>query len=198
MKLLAAFLVTISAWAANGVYSGITLSQNGVGFQASVQVFIGNTNLTTKAPNLYRDINGTMGLGNPFQSAPNGSYTFFAPPGQYDVQISGPGVTLYTVSILIIAPSVDSGVKPNITGCGTISNQIGGSTVGTFVTSAVSCTPSLTALPFGTNGHTCLMWDQTHYTTPIGNTSSTTTSASFPTFVTTVNDTITFNCGLAY
>ena len=93
---------------------------------------------------------------------------------------------------------VDSTTHPTITGCGTISSQVGGKLAGTFVTNATSCTPILTVLPTTTNGYACMLWDQTNPTNPIGNVSSTTTSATFGTLTTTASDTLTFQCGLSY
>ena len=88
---------------------------------------------------------------------------------------------------------------PTITGCGTISSKVGGGLSGTFVTSATSCTPVLTGLPSATsNGYNCLLWDQTNPTAPIGNLSSTTSSATFGNFTTTASDVIAFQCGLSY
>ena len=93
---------------------------------------------------------------------------------------------------------IDSTTHPTITGCGTISSQVGGKLAGTFVTNATSCTPVLTSLPSTANGYACMLWDQTNPTNPIGNVSSTTTSATFGTITTTASDTLTFQCGLSY
>jgi hypothetical protein len=93
---------------------------------------------------------------------------------------------------------IDSTTHPTITGCGTVSSQVGGKLAGTFVTSATSCTPVLSVLPATANGYACMLWDQTNPTNPIGNVSSTTTSATFGTITTTASDTLTFQCGLSY
>ena len=107
--------------------------------------------------------------------------------------------TVASVGNLFSKGTVRSGgTPPTITGCGTISSQVGGGLAGTFVTSATSCTPVLTALPSTTNGYSCMIWDQTHPTTPEGNISSTATSATFGTFTTTASDVIAFNCGISY
>lgn len=87
---------------------------------------------------------------------------------------------------------------PTITGCGTISDQKGGGLAGTFQTDATSCTPVLTGLPYSPNGFACTLWDQTSPTFPIGNLSSTATSARFGTLTTTASDTLAFQCGLSY
>ena len=94
------------------------------------------------------------------------------------------------------APSTSA--VPTITGCGTISNQKGGGLAGTFQTNATSCTAVLSGLPYTPNGFACMLWDQTSPTFPIGNLSSTTTSATFGTLTTIASDTLTFQCGLSY
>jgi hypothetical protein len=107
------------------------------------------------------------------------------------------GFTVATPLKPTMAVTTVSGA-PTITGCGTISSQVGGGLAGTFVTSATSCTPALTGLPAASHGYACLLWDQTTPTAPIGNLSSTTTSATFGTLTTTAFDTLAFQCGLSY
>lgn len=99
-RLLTFFALAVLAFGANGVYSDMTVSQQGVGFRASVTVFVANTSQTVKAT-LFRDRSGFMGLQNPFSSAPNGRFTFFAANGWYDVMVSGVGVANYTYSIFV-------------------------------------------------------------------------------------------------
>lgn len=94
------FVLAVLAFGANGVYSDMTVSQQGVGFRASVTVFVGNTSSTVKAQ-LYRDKAGIMGLANPFQSGTNGRFTFFVANGWYDIMVSGTGVTNYTYSVFV-------------------------------------------------------------------------------------------------
>lgn len=103
------------------------------------------------------------------------------------------GRYLFTTGVPVSAQTV-----PTITGCGTISSQTGGGTAGTFVTNATSCTPVLTSMPFTANGYSCILWDRTNPTLPMGNISSGATSATFGTITTTASDVIAFQCGLGY
>lgn len=89
------------------------------------------------------------------------------------------------------------GTTPIVSGCGTISAQTGGGLSGTFVTAGTSCTPALTNLPATTNGYSCLLWDRTNYVAPLGNLTSTATSATFANFATTAGDVLAFQCGLS-
>lgn len=99
----------------------------------------------------------------------------------------------------ISATGLSVGTPPTITGCGTISSQVGGALAGTFVTSATSCTPVLTILPTSTNGYFCMISDQSLGTGAlIGSISSTTTTATFPTFTTVATNVLAFNCGFHY
>ena len=122
-----------------------------------------------------------------------------------------PGYSLPANSSGVIAPSwtvaaplkayksaLTTSAVPTISGCGAISNQIGGGLAGTFQTDSTSCTPTLNGLPVTTTGYACMLWDQTHPTNPIGNVSSTTISATFGTLSTTASDVIAFQCGLSY
>jgi hypothetical protein len=92
------FLAISALYGGLGVHSDTAVSQQGVGFRATVRVFNGSTeNLAT----LHRDRAGIMGLSNPFQTAPNGRFTFFAAAGWYDLVVSGVGVTQYQYTIYV-------------------------------------------------------------------------------------------------
>lgn len=143
---------------------------------------------------------------NPQGTAQTSSVTGLTLPASSAGIVTQPGASLYLGGRLMYdaqghlnaiygIESVNGGYT-SVAGCGTITNLLGG-VVGTFTTSATSCTPVFT-LPNSTNGYACLVWDQTHPTTPQGNISSTQNSATFGTLTTTAGDTIAFNCGLSY
>ena len=93
-----------------------------------------------------------------------------------------------------------AGGFPSISGCATITSQTGGSVAGLFITSGTSCTPVLSGLPASVHGKICLMSDQTHPFTAsvVMNASSTSTTATFPSFTTTASDVIAFSCPMNY
>ena len=99
---------------------------------------------------------------------------------------------------------ITQGTKPTITGCGTITSQVGGALAGTFVTSVTgSCTPVLTGLPNPTGsyitGYFCTLIDRTTGTgVAIINTSSTASTATFPSLTTVASDVLAFSCPVAY
>jgi hypothetical protein len=112
--------------------------------------------------------------------------------------VLGPNGFTVAERLNVYQSALSTSAPPTVTGCGTIFNQKGGGLAGTFQTNATSCTPVLTGLPYSSNGFACTLWDQTSPTFPIGNLSSTTTSATFGTLTTTASDTLTFQCGLSY
>ena len=66
----------------------------GIGTQATITVYAAGTlNLAT----LYSDSAGTAET-NPFDTDSVGRFSFFADPGEYDIKVSGSGVTTYTLS----------------------------------------------------------------------------------------------------
>lgn len=97
LKVLAlALLVAPFSWA-GGCFSDLAVSQSGVGFRAVITVF----NTVPAITLIYQDSGLVQGKDNPFESNSNGRFLFCAPRGFYTVQVSGPGVTLYSYSIWI-------------------------------------------------------------------------------------------------
>ena len=156
----------------------------------AIDIFLNNITFTSPATGHALPIgNGLIGgLG----------YDFYL--GSDLVEHWNSGTQYFTIGkpFQISEPLISTSAAPTITGCGTVSSQVGGGAAGTFVTSGTSCTPVLTGLPATLNGYACMLWDQTHSTTPMGNLSSTTTSATFGTITTTAGDTIAYQCGLSF
>jgi len=65
----------------------------GIGTQATITVYdAGTVDLST----IYSDVGGTA-ESNPFTTDANGRFSFFADPAEYDIQVSGVGITTYTL-----------------------------------------------------------------------------------------------------
>lgn len=71
-----------------------TISDGGVPIVATVTVYLLGT--STKAT-IYTDPAGTSEKDNPFQTDSLGRFQFFAAVGQYDIQVSGTGITTYKI-----------------------------------------------------------------------------------------------------
>ena len=74
----------------------------GIGTQATITVYAaGTANLST----IYSDTAGTA-ESNPFTTDANGRFSFYADEGEYDIKVSGAGITTYTLEdVSIYAPS---------------------------------------------------------------------------------------------
>ena len=74
----------------------------GEGKQATITVYdAGTLNIST----IYSDSTGTP-LANPFSTDANGRFNFYADPGEYDIKVSGVGITTYTIEdVTIVGPS---------------------------------------------------------------------------------------------
>ena len=65
----------------------------GIGTQATITVYdAGTVNLST----IYSDVAGAA-ESNPFTTDANGRFSFFADPAEYDIKVSGAGITTYTL-----------------------------------------------------------------------------------------------------
>ena len=65
----------------------------GIGTQATITVYdAGTANVST----IYSDVDGTA-ESNPFTTDANGRFSFFADPAEYDIKVSGAGITTYTL-----------------------------------------------------------------------------------------------------
>ena len=65
----------------------------GEGKQATVTVYVAGS---TESSTIYSDAAGTA-ESNPFNTDANGRFSFYADPGEYDIQISGSGLSTYTL-----------------------------------------------------------------------------------------------------
>lgn len=85
------------------VYHSLIINvATGIGTQATITVYdAGTLNLST----IYSDTAGTA-ESNPFTTDANGRFSFYADPGEYDIKVSGAGITTYTLEAETIhAPS---------------------------------------------------------------------------------------------
>lgn len=83
----------------------------GIGTQATVTVYdAGTVNLST----LYSDSAGTAKT-NPFNTDSVGRFSFFADPGEYDITVSGAGITTYTLSSVSIIGEDSRNIKSDPT-----------------------------------------------------------------------------------
>ena len=90
---------------------------------------------------------------------------------------------------------VSQGTAPVISGCATVSAQVGGATAGKFQSTNVACSPTLTFLTAAPNGWLCNIQDQVTTASKINQTSFTTTTAVFTnTGATTSGDTYVYFC----
>lgn len=62
---------------------------------------------------LYTDATLTVSSPNPFTTDGLGNYHFYAAPGRYQVQVSGPGITTYTISDVILPSDPSSMASGN-------------------------------------------------------------------------------------
>lgn len=87
---------------------------------------------------------------------------------------------------------ITAGTQPVISGCPTVSAQVGGATAGKFVTSGTACALVLT-LPAAPNGYYCFATDLTTSPAVLPRlASSTTISCTFASFTTVASDTISY------
>lgn len=90
---------------------------------------------------------------------------------------------------------VSQGTTPVISGCATISAQVGGASAGKFQSTSVACSPTFTFPTAAANGWVCTVQDQVTTATKINQTSFTTTTAVFTNSAATVSgDTYVFIC----
>lgn len=75
-------------------YFNAVISDAGKSLPATVTVYLLGT--STKAT-IYTDPAGTSEKDNPFQTDSYGRFQFFAAVGQYDIEVSGTGITAYKI-----------------------------------------------------------------------------------------------------
>jgi hypothetical protein len=90
---------------------------------------------------------------------------------------------------------ISQGTPVVISGCATISAQVGGASAGKFQSTSAACAPTFTFPSAAPNGWTCVVQDQVTVATKINQTSFTTTTAVFTnSAATTSGDTYVFVC----
>ena len=75
-------------------YFNAVISDAGPGLLATITVFLLGT--STKAT-IYTTPEASAEKDNPFQTDSYGRFQFFAAVGQYDIQVSGTGITTYKI-----------------------------------------------------------------------------------------------------
>src|SRR5271157_5307217 len=137
MRLRTLLILTIllaaaqSLFAQGGHYSNIILGQTGTPTQGSVRVCQAGATGTPCTPpvSIYSDLALATPKLNPFTSDTLGNFDFYALPGRYVVQISGTGITTYTMVDVILPPDVSGAPGVTITGPLTASAGITTTTV---------------------------------------------------------------------
>jgi hypothetical protein len=90
---------------------------------------------------------------------------------------------------------VSQGTAPVITGCATVSAQVGGASAGKFQSTSAACAPTFTFPTAAANGWLCVIQDQVTVASKINQTSFTTTTAVFTnSAATTSGDTYVYLC----
>ena len=76
-----------------GYHNLVVNVATGVGTYSTITVYNANT---VVASTIYSDPDGTA-KSNPFTTDSVGRFSFYADPGEYDIQVSGAGITTYTL-----------------------------------------------------------------------------------------------------
>jgi hypothetical protein len=118
IPLLVAILLAIPTWsgAQGSRKDDIALGQQGRPVAgATVTVCTAAATGTPCAPlaTIYTDATLTVPVPNPFLSDGLGNYHFYAAPGRYTVQISGAGITTYTMNDVILPSDPSSSSSGN-------------------------------------------------------------------------------------
>ena len=79
----------------------------GIGTLATITVYNADT---VTVSTLYSDPAGTAKT-NPFNTDAVGRFSFYADPGEYDIQVSGVGITTYTLEDVSIIGIFDQFIK---------------------------------------------------------------------------------------
>ncbi len=103
-------------------YFNSVLKDTGVPIQATITVYLAGT-LTLAT--IYSDAAGLILKDNPFQSDVLGRFQFFAAADLYDLEISGTGITTYTIENLAVgcpASEMPTGINAANIANGAVSN----------------------------------------------------------------------------
>ncbi len=92
-----------------GHFDAVTKAQR---ISATITVYdTGTANLST----IYSDLAGTVPLANPFSTDDYGRFQFFADGGEYDIRVSGAGITTYWIRGVTLAVQGPRGPIDGIT-----------------------------------------------------------------------------------
>jgi len=92
-----------------GHFDAVTKAQR---ISATITVYdTGTANLST----IYSDLAGTVPLANPFSTDDYGRFQFFADGGEYDIRVSGAGITTYWIRGVTLAVQGPQGPIDGIT-----------------------------------------------------------------------------------
>lgn len=158
MRLVAAVLVPLcvasSGWAQGSRKDDVVFGPQGrPAAGATITVCAASATGSPCSPlaSLYTDATLTVSSPNPFTTDGLGNYHFYAAPGRYQVQVSGPGITTYTLSDVILPSDPSSMASGNnvsafgLTLGGNLSVAGNASVTGTLSAGAFS--PSSLAVP---------------------------------------------------
>ena len=110
----------------------------------------------------------------------------------------GTGAAGNTQGLIRAAAHIAGGGPFSVSGCGTATSLVGGSTAGKLVAAQASCTPVVTTGITAPNGYSCWMNDETTTSVKFQETAYSATTATFTATGTLGStDTINFGC-LAY
>jgi Pectate lyase superfamily protein len=139
-----------SARAQGSHQSDIALNTRGQPL-AGAQIRVCTSSATTTSPctplaNIYSDIALTQALANPISADGMGNYNFYAAPGRYVLEISGPGIITYQERDVILPtdPSQPLNLSGGISTSGAITSTAAISTTGNLSAFTLNLTGNLT------------------------------------------------------
>lgn len=90
-------------------YHNVVIDTDGTGCLATITVYGAGT---VVASTIYSTPAGAA-KANPFATDSNGRFSFYADPAEYDIQVSGDGITTYTLEDVSIIGIFDQFVTSN-------------------------------------------------------------------------------------
>lgn len=90
-------------------YHSVVIDDTGIGLAATITVYNAGTAILST---IYSSPAGAA-KANPFSTDANGRFVFYADPGEYDIQASGPGLVTYKLENVSIIGIFDQFVTSN-------------------------------------------------------------------------------------